>query len=219
MTGDGVDRADLAGLRLDYETAGLERTDLAPTPVDQWWRWYDDAAAAGLHEPYNMVLSTCGADGQPDGRVVLLRGADERGFVFYSNFASSKARQIRENPKASLTFAWLDLHRQVRVRGSIAPFDDREADDYWAGRPRDSQVASAASPQSHVIADRAELDARIDAMRARFEGVDIPRPDGWGGYRVTPAEVEFWQGRPARTHDRLRYRRDGGAWVTERLAP
>jgi pyridoxamine 5'-phosphate oxidase len=214
-----MSRDDIAKLRFDYETAGLERSDLAPTPVEQWWRWYDDAAAAGLHEPHNMVVSTCGADGQPDARFVLVRGADERGFAFYSNFASSKARQIRENPRAALTFGWLELHRQVRVRGAIAAFADGEADEYWASRPRDSQVASAASPQSHVIADRADLEARIETMRARYDGIDIPRPEGWGGYRVVPDEVEFWQGRPARTHDRLRYRRAGAAWVTERLAP
>ena len=214
-----MNRDDIARLRVDYETAGLEPADLASDPVLQWWRWYEDAAAAGLHEPNNVVVSTCGADGQPDARVVLVRGADERGFAFYSNFASSKARQIRENPKASLTFAWLELHRQVRVRGAIAAFGDAEADEYWASRPRDSQVASAASPQSHVIADRAELDARIDAVRARFDGIDIPRPEGWGGYRVAPDEVEFWQGRPSRTHDRLRYRSADGAWVVERLAP
>ena len=214
-----MNRDDIARQRVDYETAGLEPADLAADPVEQWWRWYQDAADAGLHEPNNVVVSTCGADGQPDARVVLLRGADERGFRFFSNFASSKARQIRENPKASLTFAWLELHRQVRVRGAIVAFGDGEADDYWASRPRDSQVASAASPQSHVIADRAELDARIDAVRARFDGVDIPRPDGWGGYRLAPDEVEFWQGRPSRTHDRLRYRRADGAWLVERLAP
>ena len=215
-----MDRDEIARRRFDYETAGLDVADLSADPIEQWWAWYREAMEAGTTEPNAMVVSTVDADGAPDARFVLVRGVDERGFSFYGNYGSAKGQQVAATGVASLTFGWLQLHRQVRVRGTVASFGDAEADDYWASRPRDSQLASAASPQSSVIADRAELEERIVAQTRLWAGLEhVPRPDTWGGFRVVPHAIEFWQGRPARTHDRLRYRRAGDAWIIERLAP
>ena len=215
-----MDRDEIARRRFDYETAGLDVADLSADPIEQWWVWYREALQAEITEPNAMVVATVDADGAPDARFVLVRGVDGRGFSFYGNYGSAKGRQVAATGVASLTFGWLQLHRQVRVRGTAHPFDDAEADAYWASRPRDSQVASAASPQSQVIADRAELDARIAEVARRWDGAAaVPRPDTWGGFRVAPSEVEFWQSRPARTHDRFRYRRRGPSWLVERLAP
>lgn len=215
-----MSREELARRRSEYETAGLEVADVDADPVAQWWRWYHEAVAADVTEPNAMVVATVDTEGAPDARYVLVRGVDERGFAFYSNYGSAKGRQVAATGVASITFGWLQLHRQVRVRGTVAAFGGAEADDYWASRPRDSQLASAASPQSSVIADRAELEARIVDQATRWAALErVPRPDGWGGFRVAPTTIEFWQGRPARTHDRLRYRRAGGAWLIERLAP
>lgn len=206
--------------RTEYETAGLERDDLAADPIVQWQRWYDDAVDAGCVEPNAMVVSTVDPDGRPDARYVLVRGADERGFTFFTNLTSAKGRQLAARPQASLTFGWLELHRQVRVRGFVEPVDSAEADDYFASRPRASQVGAWASEQSAPLAGRAELDARIAAVEHRFEGAVVPRPPHWGGYRVVPQVVEVWQGRPSRLHDRFRYTgAEGGNWVIERLSP
>jgi pyridoxamine 5'-phosphate oxidase len=211
--------SDVASRRSEYESAGLDVADLDPDPLRMWQRWYDEAVAAGVTEPNAMALATVGADGAPDVRYVLVRGVDERGLAFYTNVSSAKALQLRERPVAAAAFGWLELHRQVRVRGSVERVSDAEADAYFASRPRGSRIGAWASPQSQVIADRAELDSLVRAIDARFPGEDVPRPGDWGGFRIAPAEVEFWQGRPSRLHDRLRYRREDGAWKIERLAP
>ncbi len=211
---------ELRSRRVQYETAGLDGADVAADPMTQWSRWYDEAAAGGVAEPNAMVLATVDRDGRPDARFVLVRGADDRGFVFYTNLHSVKSAQLAGQAHAAGVFSWLDLHRQVRVRGPVERASDAEADAYFAGRPRGSQIGAWASPQSEPLADRAALDARIADVEVRFAGEVIPRPPFWGGWRLGLAEVEFWQERPSRLHDRVRYTPTGtGTWTTRRLAP
>ncbi len=209
----------LADMRRSYELGGLDEAQLAPTWLAQFERWLAEAVAAGITEPNAMVLATA-ADGAPSTRTVLLKGVDARGFVLYTNLASRKATQLAVNPRAALTFPWIDLQRQVGVTGRVEPVDGREADAYFASRPRGSQLGAHASPQSAVVGSRTELEERLRRLEAEFpEGAAVPRPAGWGGLRVVPDAVEFWQGRPNRLHDRLRFRADGAGWVVERLAP
>lgn len=205
--------------RVQYETAGLDLADLAATPIQQWHRWYDDAVEAGVAEPNAMTVSSNDAEGQPDARVVLAREVNDEGFVFYTNYESAKGVQLAGAPFASAVFAWLDLHRQVRVRGEIEVVSSEESDAYFASRPRESQIGAWASAQSQVIAGREELEAAVVEMTQRFMGGDVPRPPHWGGLRIVPSTVEFWQGRPSRLHDRFRYAWAGTQWSISRLAP
>jgi pyridoxamine 5'-phosphate oxidase len=212
---------DVAAMRASYEQAGLSEADLAPTWTDQFRSWMADAVTAELREANAMVVATADSTAAPSARFVLLKGYDERGFAFYTNLDSRKGREIAANPQAGLVFPWYALQRQVTVRGRVERVSEEETDAYWATRPWGSRIGAAASPQSTVVDAREELDARWDALAAEYpEGTDVPRPDHWGGLRVVPETVEFWQGRKNRMHDRLRYRRDdSGAWVVERLAP
>ena len=205
--------------RVQYETAGLDLADLAATPIQQWHRWYDDAVEAGVAEPNAMTVSSNDAEGQPDARVVLAREVNDEGIVFYTNYESAKGVQLAGAPFASAVFAWLDLHRQVRVRGEIEVVSSEESDAYFASRPRESQIGAWASAQSLVITGREELEAAVVEMTQRFMGGDVPRPPHWGGLRIVPSTVEFWQGRPSRLHDRFRYAWAGTQWSISRLAP
>jgi pyridoxamine 5'-phosphate oxidase len=206
--------------RVQYETAGLDVADVAADPIEQWFRWHDDALAAGLAEPNAMTVSTVDVHGAPDARIVLARGVDRYGFVFYTNYESAKSRQLNARPVAAATFGWLDLHRQGRVRGTVQRVSERESDEYFASRPRASQIGAWASPQSEQIDGRDELDRLVAAQRLVYETADVvPRPSFWGGWRLVPDELEFWQGRPSRLHDRIRYRLVDDRWHIARLAP
>jgi pyridoxamine 5'-phosphate oxidase len=211
----------LANLRKDYALKTLEEKDVDREPMKQFGVWMVEAIHAQVPEPTAMTLATVDARNRPSTRVVLLKGMDARGFVFYTNYESRKGAQLRANPYAALLFPWFPMMRQVAIGGTVVEVDRVETETYFAGRPRASQLAAWASPQSRVLPDRAALDERYEAAQRRFPDESaIPAPPHWGGLRVVPETVEFWQGRSGRLHDRLRYRRtDQGEWIIERLAP
>jgi pyridoxamine 5'-phosphate oxidase len=210
----------LEGERRDYEGQDLDPAAVSPDPIEQVRSWLHGAREAGVYEPEAMTVSTVGDNGRPSSRYVLLRGLDERGFSFYTNYDSAKCRALAQHPYAALTFGWLALHRAVRVEGAAERLPAPESGAYFATRPRGAQISAWASPQSAVIAGREELDRAMAEVEQRFAGVEVPRPPHWGGFLVRPERVELWQGRPNRLHDRLRYtRQPDDSWVIERLSP
>ena len=214
---------DLSGLREEYGRGGLDLPDLADDPVEMFERWLQQAVDGGVHEPNAMVLATATPDGRPSSRMVLLKGVDPAGFVFFTNQASRKGDELAANPQCALLFPWHPLERQVRVEGVASALGDDEVEAYFPSRPRGAQLGAWASAQSRPVASRAALAAAFASAEERFgagdDGTEVPVPPEWGGYRVRPEAVEFWQGRRSRMHDRLVYRRDGDGWVTTRLAP
>jgi pyridoxamine 5'-phosphate oxidase len=211
----------IAKIRKEYTQETLQESEVALDPSRQFEYWFQEALRAELPEPNAMFLSTVDADGFPNGRVVLLKGLDARGFVFYTNYGSKKGQELASNAMASLTFFWQELERQVRVRGRVERVSEAESDEYFASRPRGSQIGAWVSEQSTVIQSREVLEERTQAYEVRFANQEVPRPPHWGGYRVLPFELEFWQGRHSRLHDRIRYRLDEptGTWLIERLSP
>jgi len=210
----------LADLRKEYSLAGLSEKDVAKDPYRQFEKWFQEAEAAKVHEPNAAVLATAARDGRPSARMVLLKAVDGRGFVFYTNYHSRKGRELESNPRAAYLFPWVALERQVVVEGAVARVAKEESEAYFHSRPRASQLAAWASPQSTIISGRDVLEEAMRAVERKYSGVDAPRPPNWGGFRIIPDSVEFWQGRRNRLHDRLRYRRDeSDAWIVERLAP
>ncbi|HXF46480.1 MAG TPA: pyridoxamine 5'-phosphate oxidase [Burkholderiaceae bacterium] len=208
----------IADLRTEYKRGALDEAHADPDPIRQFRRWFDEALAAEVAEPNAMALATADAAGRPSARVVLLKGFDERGFVFFTNYESRKGVELTANPQAALLFFWPELERQVRIEGGVERVADEESDEYYRSRPLASRIGAWASPQSRVISSRAWLMARAAEMGLRH-GTNPPRPPFWGGFRVLPHALEFWQGRPSRLHDRLRYTRQETGWKRERLAP
>lgn len=211
--------SSLADLRKDYSLAGLLERNLARDPFRQFDQWFREAEAAKLNEPNAMTLATANNEGTPSARTVLLKGVDGRGFVFFTNYESLKARDLATNPSASLVFPWLELERQVIISGTVIKVSREETDAYFQSRPIGSQLSAWASAQSTIIPDRDTLEASLNAIKARYAGQPVPTPPHWGGYRLSPTTVDFWQGRRNRLHDRLRYRRTDDGWTIERLAP
>jgi pyridoxamine 5'-phosphate oxidase len=209
---------NIADLRQEYMRAGLAEAGALADPFAQFERWFQDAHAAGLPLANAMTLATVTGDGAPDARIVLLKGVDGGGFVFYTNYGSRKGRQLAAKPIACLVFLWSQLERQVRIDGTVEKVSPADSDSYYASRPLGARLSAHASAQSEVVSDRQFLESRVENMKKQF-GDKPPRPPQWGGYRVVPQRIEFWQGRENRLHDRLLYRRDAGAWKIERLAP
>ena len=206
-------------MRREYAREGLSEADVDADPVVQFGRWFEQAEQGGLLEPHAMTLATATPDGRPSARMVLLRGFDQRGFCFYTNYQSRKGDELAANPLAALVFWWDKLERQVRVEGRVERTSRAESEAYFSSRPPGSQLSAAASPQSRVIDGRATLERRVTELATGQRDGQVPLPEFWGGYRLAHEVVEFWQGRPNRLHDRLRYRRAGSGWKLERLAP
>lgn len=212
--------SSIADLRKDYSSQSLLETDVAKNPIDQFENWWAQAINSQISEANAMTLATASGDGMPSARIVLLKGFDKNGFVFFTSYQSYKGMQIEENPKACLVFFWKELERQVRITGLVKKLDEKKSDEYFLSRPKGSQIGAWASPQSRIIESRNWLDKRYLEKTEEFKEKEMQRPQNWGGYIVAPVIIEFWQGRPSRLHDRIQYtlQQDGG-WKIERLAP
>lgn len=212
--------SSIADLRRDYALASLDITDVVADPIEQFRHWFANATESLITEPNAMTIATIGADGAPDARVVLLKGVDARGFTFFTDYRSRKGQDLEARPQAALVFFWQELERQVRIRGTVVKLSAEESGAYYESRPRGSRIGAWASEQSRVIGDRSVLESQVREVEARFPGETAPPlPPHWGGFLVQPVQMEFWQGRQSRLHDRLRYRLDDGAWAVERLSP
>jgi len=210
----------LTDIRREYMLAGLSEGDLEPNALGQFQKWFQETLQAGVVEPNAAVLATADASGTPSARLILVKGIDDRGFSFFTNYESRKGRELAQNPKAALVFPWIELERQVCITGSISRLSREEAAAYFKVRPRGSRLSACASKQSQVIRSRAELEERVKQLERQYPGEEIPLPPNWGGYLLAPREIEFWQGRPNRLHDRLRYaRQPDNTWRIERLSP
>jgi pyridoxamine 5'-phosphate oxidase len=214
-----VTGVSLADLRKDYTLAGLSEKDLARDPFRQFEKWFQEAEAAKIAEPNAMTLCTASRDGRPSGRTLLLKFFDGRGFVFFSNYESRKGRDLHENPNAALLFPWIVLERQVMIEGPVTKVPREESEAYFHSRPRASQLGAWVSQQSSIISGRSVLEDSMRMLEEKYAGREVPLPPHWGGWRLAPETVEFWQGRRSRLHDRLRYRRDKDGWIIERLSP
>ena len=209
----------IADLRKDYTLEGLSETEIDPNPFIQFKKWFEQALAAQLPEPNAMTIATTTPDGKPSARMVLLKDFDERGFVFFTNYNSRKGQELAQNPQAAIVFWWAELERQVRILGSVEKVSESESNDYFESRPAKSRLGAWASNQSEIITNREVLEQRMQELQSKYENQEIPRPQHWGGLRVIPTEIEFWQGRSSRLHDRLLYTLDDGSWKIQRLSP
>ena len=209
----------IADIRTEYRRASLSEHDVAADPIAQFSRWFDEAVTAAVVEPNAMCLATATPDAYPSARMVLLKGCDARGFVFYTDYRSRKGQELADNPHASLCFFWAELERQVRINGAVQRVSRAESDAYFQTRPLPSRVGARTSHQSMVLTDRSVLEEQLATNESRFAGGQVPLPEHWGGFRVIPEELEFWQGRESRLHDRIQFRREAGVWVKRRLSP
>ena len=215
-----TETSSIASIRKDYKQQTLLEQDVHEDPFKQFGKWWEEATKSQIDEINAMTLATASRDGLPSARIVLLKGYDEKGFVFFTNYESYKGMQLMDNPRACLVFFWKELERQVRITGVVEKLGPKENDEYFNSRPEGSRIGAHASPQSHLIADRKWLEENEIKIRSELEGKEIKRPDHWGGYCVKPVSIEFWQGRPNRLHDRIQYSLlEGGGWKVERLAP
>jgi pyridoxamine 5'-phosphate oxidase len=206
-------------IREEYLKGALDKSSVNNSPFLQFEQWMSEAIKSGVPHPTSMILATCGADGQPSGRIVLLKGADEKGFQFFTNYQSRKGKQLQQNPKASLTFFWMPMERQIRIEGHVEKVSPEVSDKYFHSRPYESRLSAAISPQSKIVANRAELEKLKRELREKYPEQNLPRPENWGGYLLIPNYFEFWQGRESRLHDRIIYARKLNEWTIKRLAP
>jgi pyridoxamine 5'-phosphate oxidase len=214
-----LNKESIQNLRQDYRSAQLAEADVDQNPIAQFGKWFQEALDAQLYEPNVMTLATADLSGKPTARILLLKGFDHHGFVFYTNYASKKGQQLDENPQAAMVFFWAELERQVRIEGIITKVSSEESTAYFHSRPKGSQIGAAASPQSAVIPDREILENRVEELSSAYAEKEVPRPEHWGGYVLKPSHIEFWQGRSSRLHDRITYTNENDVWTINRLAP